>query len=244
MRDVGLYTALAVAAALGIYLLYTAGMTLHRINVGKELAAGAEPFQKNGTTPRILVVGDSTAVGVGANTSIPAFFAEEFPDAKIVTRADSGNRLADVEDELEAIPDDARFDLVLIQAGANDIFWFTPLDSVRERLEAVLREANGIGDSVVVLHSGNIGLAPFFPVWLGWAVTERTKEVRRIYLEEADVFNATYVDLFTTRENDPFLENASRYYAADGLHLSADGYRFWYEKIRGAMRRDGISLRE
>ena len=39
-----------------------------------------------------------------------------------------------------------------------------------------------------------------------------------------------YVDLYSIP--DPFSSDPSRYYAPDGLHLTADGYEFWFEQVQ------------
>lgn len=41
-----------------------------------------------------------------------------------------------------------------------------------------------------------------------------------------------YVDIFS--KPDVIAENPVRYHAADGLHLNAEGYVYWYSLIREA----------
>jgi lysophospholipase L1-like esterase len=95
---------------------------------------------------------------------------------------------------------------------------------------------------VLILHSGNVGLAPFFP-W-PWSVLAswRAAQVRELYLDLAEGAGAHYVDLFTTREDGPFRQDYERYYASDGLHLSDMGYSVWYERIRRTMDSAGIAI--
>ena len=79
----------------------------------------------------VLVLGDSTGVGVGATRpeeSVAGLFAADYPDADIVNVAVSGTRvagaIAQVRTCLEA---GLRFDLALLHVGGIDVVADTPL---------------------------------------------------------------------------------------------------------------------
>lgn len=182
----------------------------------------------------IIFAGDSTAVGTGS--SDPAFsvagrFGALFPDATIRNYGKNGMKLGDLAVTL-ADPAIGKADMLILQIGANDILRFTPLAAVKKNLELVLKEASAISPRVVILHGGNVGLAPFFPRPLGWIWSRRTRQVRDIYLKQAAAAGAIYVDLYRSRQDDPFLTDISKYYAPDLLHPSGEGYRIWFEEIQ------------
>jgi len=131
---------------------------------------------------------------------------------------------------------------VVIQIGGNDIMKFTPFRSIDRDVTIVIEDAKRIARHVVILHSGNVGLAPFF-IWpIDWIMTERARAVRRIYMKKAREEDVLYVDLFTERGNDLFLKDIPKYYSLDHLHPSGEGYRWWYERIRATLNGAGVVL--
>jgi lysophospholipase L1-like esterase len=213
---------------------------------GRDLLKTSAPFQsiKHDSKIKILFLGDSTAVSTGAEDSrdsVAGRFGIDYSDAHIVNLGENGNRVKDIAERFN--PEEYKnFDLVVIQAGGNDILRFTPLSQLEKDLNALLGKAKQSGDQAVVLHSGNIGLAPFFPRPFGWIWSYRTRQVRNLYMKAAETHGAIYVDLYTEREGDPFLPDVKKFYAPDFLHASGEGYRIWYEKIREAMSRSRIQL--
>jgi lysophospholipase L1-like esterase len=212
----------------------------------RALVSNSVPFQR--TNPdaqlRILILGDSTAVGTGSVNppdSVAGRFGHDYQDAEIINLGANGKRTKDVAKEFR-MENYVNFDLIVIQVGGNDILRFTPLSDLRKDLQELLRKAKQSAPHVVVLHSGNIGLAPFFPRFLGPLYTYRTKQVRSVFMEAAEESGAMYVDLFTDRKNDPFLKDVKRFYAPDFLHASGEGYGIWYQRIRETMKNAGIAL--
>jgi lysophospholipase L1-like esterase len=227
------------------YVLVASGYAAYRISIGKQFAEEAVPFSRELEAPRIriLTIGDSTVVGTGVSESrfsIAGRLAEDFPEADIINEGQNGLRAADVTRRISLL--EGSYDLVLVQAGGNDIIRFTKLEQLRGSVSTILREAKRLSPNVLILHSGNVGLAPFFP-W-PWSVLAswRAAQVRELYMELAEGAGAHYVDLFTTKEEDPFRHDYARYYASDGLHLSDMGYGIWYERIRRTMDSAGITL--
>jgi lysophospholipase L1-like esterase len=122
---------------------------------------------------------------------------------------------------------------VLLQIGANDITGRTPYDEIRSTLKRVLAQADTLSTKVVVMTAGNVGLAPAFKWPLSSYMTHRTREVRKIFMEEvAKHPNASYVDLFKERKDEIFNTDIPRYYAPDLFHPSADGYGVWFEQLK------------
>lgn len=82
---------------------------------------------------RLLIVGDSTGVGLGAvsiEDSLAGRLARDFPQASIENRAELGARIACVLGQLADV--NAGYDAVLIAAGGNDILRRTPYGDLSE----------------------------------------------------------------------------------------------------------------
>lgn len=217
--------------------MYVVIKILYAREVGHEAVARAVPFQRSEGTKRVLVVGDSTAVGVGVSMpekSVGGLLAAEFPHVSVENRAVSGAKLADVIAQLAST--DGNYDLVLIHAGANDVLYFSSKQTIKDCVTLLFEEAQKKSKNVVVLTAGNIGLAPILPWPLGYLITDRTKYLRMLMMMEAEKTGAHYVDLYKERGQDPFEHDIARYYAPDGLHLSDEGYAHWYSEIRRQAR--------
>lgn len=192
---------------------------------------------------RFLFAGDSTAVGTGSGDpakTVAGYFAQDFPQASIEQLSANGRRLG----ELDALFDlkDRRYKLIVLQIGANDIMKFTPLTQGVKYMHSLVLKAKKHADHVVILHSGNIGLAPVFTWPFNWILTSRTKDYREVYQKIAREEGVLYVDLFRERQDDVFLKDVHTYYAADMLHPGAAGYRWWYERIRMTLKQAGVVL--
>lgn len=233
-------------AALLIFWAIEFSRTFLLLQRSRSLAKNSNSFQTKNPDARLKIIflGDSTAVGTGAADpwdSVAGRFGKDYPGAYIVNLGKNGNRVKNLAEEFD--PEAYRdFNLVVIQAGGNDILRFTPLKDLEKYLNALLGKAKQASEQVLVLHSGNIGLAPFFPRPFGWIWSYRTQQVREIYRKIAAAHGAVYVDLYAERKDDPFLKDIQKFYAPDFLHASGEGYGIWYEKIREAMQNSGIRL--
>jgi lysophospholipase L1-like esterase len=242
LQITGIFLAIVIAYVLAVILRMA--MLLQQ---SKQLVAVSEAFEQSTPTayPRILVLGDSTAVGTGVNDSrdsIAGKFGKDFPDALIVNRAINGLKAGELDKNFPTFPEHS-FDLVLLHIGANDILRHTPPDAFTASLSSVFQKARKTGTHVVALHSGNIGLAPIFGYWpFNTYFRRKTLQYRSRYRDIAATEGVTYVDLFKEAKEDPFRSDEARFYAADGLHLAEAGYEVWYRSILEAMKKDGISF--
>ncbi len=205
------------------------------------LVEKSRPFEQHPENPRlrILVLGDSTAVGTGVTDprgSIAGRLGTDFPDADIRNLGINGLRMAGLEANFPNFPPQS-FDLVVLQIGANDIVHGTPLPDFSASLSAVFTRATTIGKHVVALHSGNIGLAPIFQWPLDFVMRRRTLIYRQRYQEIAAERGVLYVDLFHEVQDDPF--KGEGFYAADNFHPTEKGYGVWYHDLREAMIKAG-----
>jgi lysophospholipase L1-like esterase len=193
---------------------------------------------------KFLFLGDSTSVGIGADNNrltTAGYFAMDFPQAEVINMGRSGQKIR----ELLVSFDDQNlgmYDLAVIQIGGNDILKFTPVKNIERDMQTLIGKAKTISRHVVILHSGNVGAAPIFRWPFDIIMTERSRRVRDIYMGLAKANGVYYVDLFQERGSDLFLKDVPKYYAPDLLHPSADGYRWWYERIRQTLDEAGVVL--
>ncbi len=215
------------------YVAYEVARLVYLMYVSRGLVAQAEKFERGAGQRTMLVLGDSTAVGVGVSGSqysLAGRLAGAL-DASVENRAESGAVTADLADQI-AGANRPTYDLILIQIGANDVIGFRNADGAQDALDGVLEKASGMSKRIVLLTAGKIGNAPLFPWFIRTLMTSRAADLRERFMATAGEYGATYVDLYTIQ--DPFGSDPARYYAPDGLHLADDGYGFWYEATRAA----------
>lgn len=235
------------ALALLFFLASEYRRVTHLFRTGKELAANARAFEQypevaaHGLGPKVLFIGDSTAVGTGASDareSTAGRYGALYPAATVVNKGRNGMRTSELAQKLDEVEDGA-FDLVVLQIGGNDIVYFTDfgeletsLDTVLQKAQTKLKDASG---KVILLSCGDVGAAPFFPRVVAPLWSRRTRQVRVIFLKAAEKYGARYVDLYVDKEHDVFRQDPKRYYAADSFHPSSEGYRVWFEEIQKAL---------
>jgi lysophospholipase L1-like esterase len=225
--------ALIGIAGLGIYEITMLGVRIHR---GVQIAEASRPFElgNSGAAHRVLVVGDSTGVGTGAarpEDSVAGRIAAEFPGIEVINLARNGAKAKDAMVQIESVGE-ARFDIVLVQVGGNDILGFTDLGELRDDIRQVLTKAGEKGQSILFMSTGNAGLAPAFFPPVSWIYAARTRDARAVFMDASRERGIQYVDLFRERGNELFLSDPDRYYAQDYLHPSSEGYRIWYEELK------------
>lgn len=198
------------------------------------------PYEQNPSYSKfkILVIGDSTAIGTGSRTnteSTAGRLGAMYPDAEVINKGINGQKIKQLTEEFDS-NNFPNVDLLVIQIGANDIVQFTRLSLARLNLDILLDKATKISPRVVILHGGNVGNAPFFPSYLGFIWDKRTRDFRDLYIEEANKYNVAYVDLYQDREHDIFLTDPNKYYASDKFHPSGDGYKVWFDAIIDSLK--------
>lgn len=203
---------------------------------GMKLAESSKPFFVKPSHPekRILIVGGSVGAGTGAekpSESIAGRIAREFPSAEIVNRSRGWARASDVLGQMRSAGDES-FDLVLIQAGEEDVICFTRPDSVKADFLEVLHLAGRRAPAVFFMGPGNTGLKPAFFPPVSWVYTERARAFREMFIFLAREAGVEYVDLFRERGDDPFSKSPAGYFAPDMLHQAGRGYALWYEDLK------------
>ncbi|MFZ2682315.1 MAG: GDSL-type esterase/lipase family protein [Patescibacteria group bacterium] len=224
---------LLILSAIAIFEGYNFIHTQRLIKIGIAQTEETPAYERRLDKPeqRFLIIGDSSAVGVGAEPStgsIAGRLAADYPTADVMSLAVSGSKVKDAIKQLKSLPDTAKFDLILIQIGGNDIVRRTPYADLERDFPIVLKLAKQHSDHVVQLTSGNVGTSKLLPLGTRWFFTLRTKRVRNIFMRINSEQNTAYVDLYRKPAVDPYAQNPKLYYSPDFFHPSATGYGDWY----------------
>jgi len=232
LRQIFFVSFLVLILAIG----FQSFMILANINESRTLINSAVPYEriKNNAPMRILIIGDSTALGVGALSplqSVAGRIGSRYPDSSVTTVANAGARIADIARTLTAMQKD-QFDIVLIQVGANDIIRFTSKSTMRRGVDTMLTQAKLVSKNVLWMSSGNIGSAPFFSFPASIIMGIRTRSARELFIESSKEHQVYYVDLYRSKLQDPFLKDKNKYFASDMLHPSGEGYGIWFDELK------------
>ena len=210
------------------------GCMASRLSVSRNLADAARPYSAHPTDPQrtLLIVGDSTALGTGADSpqsSLAGWIGNAHPQWRIDNRAANGAKFVDVVQQLRDA--DSGYDLVMVVAGGNDVIQLTSMGKIRSGMTEAVALAHERGRRVVLMPCGNVGHAPFFLPPLTWWMDTRSKEMHAIAQSVASTGGARYIRLLQHKESDPFVQRSDEMNASDGLHPSSMGYRHWYTEL-------------
>jgi lysophospholipase L1-like esterase len=182
---------------------------------------------------KVLFAGDSTAVGTGLDDnaqSTSGLFSRDFPEADVENYSRNGLRLKGLIDVLNTLQN-KKFDLAVLQIGANDIINFTPLGVIKDEQLQVLDLTKRIARRVIILHSGDVGESPLF-IWpINLIFTWRSLRVRAIYRQSQDD-RVSYIDIYSRNKGVDYRDC----YARDNLHLNKKGYAIWYGYIKDQLQ--------
>jgi len=217
-----------------LFIVIQVVSTKRFIRISAGLVENTIPFSRlvDGAAIQILVIGDSTAVGVGAEQpelSIAGRVAETFPDASVTNAGISGEKTHELADRLEVLP--KKYDVIMLHIGGNDVVRLTKLAELEASIARVLSLAQSKSDHVILTSTGSLGTAKLLPLGTRTLFEHRTRKVREIFIRVAEEHGVPYADLFRERKDDPFAQNPRKYYAADMFHPNGEGYEDWYTII-------------
>jgi lysophospholipase L1-like esterase len=191
---------------------------------------------------RIAIVGESTAVGVGASTldeSLPGHLARALATQTgrgIAWKILGGNGMT-VRRVLESVraEQQGRYECAVVLLGVNDVFRLTPIKAWRLSLRLLAKSLEERGCQVIVFSAvPPVGRFPALPQPLR-AILGIRAALLDYHLEKLarELPGAIYCHVrFPT---------APAYVASDGVHPSSSGYRDWAEQLAasGLQRRSG-----
>ena len=197
-----------------------------------------DSFGEPGATELTFVVlGDSTAAGVGAGSpanAYPQVLARRLADddyrVDLQVFGASGARAADVLREQIQTAIEAEPDLVFIGIGANDTTHLTPLDDIRTDIAFALDKLETQSSADIVIAGAPDMRAQAFLQPLRWLAGWRGRQVSGAIEDAGDEAGVAVVEL--AEKTGPLFGSApDRYHSADNFHPSAAGYELWANAI-------------
>lgn len=187
---------------------------------------------------RLLVIGESTAAGVGAAEharALPGFVAAQLTARRGGTvtwtvRAQSGATARRVLREmLPAGPE--QFDLIVLAIGINDLFDRRTLRGWAADLARLVDALAGGDDRARLVVSGMppVHRIPAIPQPLRFVLAGRARAMDQITRQVSAARGATYVPI------SPPGSGGRELFASDGFHPSEAGYRRWARAIAEAI---------
>ena len=209
-----------------------------RVIESRRLVGASVPYEQTGTGPAVVIFGDSTAEGTGSSDpreSIAGRLGLRWPNTPIINRGRDGAKLADIAAQIEAMPTLA-LRLIVIMGGGNDIIAARSIADLESDLTRVLNSGKRLNAPMIFMGAGNVGSSPMFPWPVSTLVSHRARQAQAVFDRVTARMAVTRINLFFEPADDPFLTDAKRFFASDGLHPSGDGYGLWSEKLYSATR--------
>lgn len=224
----------AVAAMLGIEIY--AALNRDYLPTEPAIAIGGTFGAEDATPLRFVVLGDSTAAGVGAGDAAhayPTVLAERLAArgrrVTLLALGISGARVADVLHDQVGRAVAAHPQVVFVGIGANDTIHATGLDSIRADMGAIIDRLQATGASLVVAGAPDMRAAAFAEPLrsiAGW----RGRQVAAAIGDAAHSKGVPVVPL--ARETGHLFAAApDRYNSEDDFHPSGAGYALWADAI-------------
>jgi lysophospholipase L1-like esterase len=229
-----------ILLALAPILIVQARRTAHRMP-RLDPAMGAEHGSIAGTRPefRLIVIGESTAAGVGARVhaeALPGFLAEALRArlGRSVAWSVTGKNGATVRKvitDLVPVMNGAAADLVVVTVGINDLIrqrplkvWTTDLTELIRALQDTYRHAQ-----VLIAGMPPVRRFPAIPQPLRRVIGARAQAMDGAMREVAHSNGAVHVPMDEATAQD------RRLFASDGFHPSPAGYRVWANDLARAV---------
>lgn len=225
---------LVAGAILVLYIVGSGIRFAWLASTGKGLAEKAVKFERRteGATFKVLVMGDSSAFGVGASDpahSLPGLLGARLPKASIENVAISGERTAAVARQLDSASQ-PHYDMALLQIGGNDVTHVTSIPDTTRNLAATIDQLKTRADKVVVLTSGDFASAPIWPWPLNLFYGQHNRKLQKAFATTTAEHGATYVSIVDYEDAHGIKKDAT-YYAADGFHPNDKGYAGWFDAV-------------
>ncbi|CAN5764208.1 SGNH/GDSL hydrolase family protein [soil metagenome] len=229
-----------VGAAALVVLAYWGVRFFHFYSISKSLVKAAVPYENlsSDTRKTMLVLGDSTAVGVGASApseSLPARVSRAIGATYVENHAISGAIVADLPSEI-AKAKRSDYDFLLVQIGANDIVAFHTASSTASQLVRELSAAPR-ASQVLIISAGDVGQATLMPEPIRPFYTRLNREYHQKFETALSAQGYTYVDLSKAPDAELFSSQPEIYLAADGFHPSSAGYGLWFDAIEPYLKK-------
>lgn len=204
--------------------------------ISSQLIAATKVYEQHpvGSKYKVLIMGDSTGVGIGAqdaDLTLAGRLGHDWPEADISNIAVSGLRTDQLDSKTGSVKEG--YDLIIIHIGGNDIIRFKNIDQAAANIEEAVKTLSPKTKKIAVFTTGNMGESDFFPFLSKPMFTMRSKALRNKVKKVTSSYpDTTYVDLFSYPAD---LKSVGGY-AKDKLHLSNEGYALWYQALQDSFK--------
>lgn len=232
-------TPLLILGGLALVLVAYWGIKFYlTVQISKKLIDAAVPFTapSDDSSSAVLVLGDSTAVGVGADSpedTVAGRVNAYLAPSSVENYAVSGAVTRDLPDQA-AKAKFAQYRLILIQIGGNDIIRFRSAEKGAEDLRAAIR-ALPEAERIIIISAGDVGGATLFPLAVRPFHTRLNHEYHDAFARVAAEEGVTYVNFGDAPATQIINNDPKTYLAADGLHPSSAGYALWFDTIQPSL---------
>lgn len=191
----------------------------------------------DGGTLRFVVMGDSTAAGLGADDPSGAYATilaerlarERDVRVELIALGVSGARVVDVLNEQVPQVRALDPDLVFIGIGANDVTHVTPLARIEKQMTAVIERLKETGATIVVAGAPDMRATAWHQP-LRWLAGLRGEQVAATIERVGREQGVGVVEL--ADETGPHFEaDPEAHFSADDFHPSSLGYKRWADAI-------------
>jgi lysophospholipase L1-like esterase len=185
---------------------------------------------------RVLILGDSTGVGIGAASpsgALAGLIAQHHPGVEILNLSQSGARIADVRLQVEDPRiGQRRFDLVLLHVGGNDVMRAWRIGELARCADDMLRRVRVLAPCTLWLGPGDVGAAPLFVPPFNWWMSRRTRQAGAMFERSARRAGVRFVGFHSPSHTRVFTSDRRHFYADDAIHPSDATYAYCWQHLR------------
>lgn len=193
-------------------------------------------------TIQYLVLGDSTAVGVGGTyeEGIAVATSRHLAGSRPVIMMNVAVSGAQVTEVLEKqLPGLGGFvpDVVLLDVGANDVTHLTGAGSLERDLRSIIEHLTSINCDVKIVVTGaaDMSTPPRIPKLLRGIAGWRTEVLNEVFRKEVERYDLTFAPI--AEKTGPLFAQDETLFSDDGFHPSDRGYQTWIDVINPALDR-------
>lgn len=191
---------------------------------------------------RYLVLGDSTAVGIGGSydSGIARETARHLAGGRVVSMknlAVSGAQTTDVRHRQLPLIGDFEPDIVLLDVGANDVTHLTSASSLSRDLEAIHDDlaARNCDVRIVVTGAPDMTTPPRIPRLLRPLAGWRTEVLNEVFMSFVERHGLVFAPI--AERTGPLFARDRSLFDADRFHPNDRGYATWIAVIEPALDR-------
>lgn len=232
-----IYTILFIAFALFIYEVF---FIMRGFIIAKIISNKTTPVSQHlpNASKHILVIGDSTSFGAGAEKSkhsLVGRLINNHPDVHVDNFSENGMSLKKLLHRLQNSLT-RKYDLVIIHIGGIDVLSMTSDSKINSLTEKIFHKTLTIlkrnqPEKILLVSVNNVGCAPTFRYPLDIFLEKRSRKLKNIFQSLCKNKNITHISLFAEKNDDPFAKQPQLLYSKDGIHPNDEGYGIWYDKI-------------